>query len=159
MTLVWLKWAMPERSSFIAKWNGMRQPLARSEVRQTACHRPCPMGSMMEYQRSDRVGDLLLELIAELLSKEIRDPRVRSVTLTTARVSKDLRHARIYFSLLGGQEDRMEALAGLRSATGFIRAKVGKQLNLRFVPSIEFDYDDAEDEARRIDALLNSLKE
>jgi len=114
---------------------------------------------MMEYQRSDRVGDLLLELIAELLSKEIRDPRVRFVTLTTARVSKDLRHARVYFSLLGGQEDRREALAGLRSATGFIRAKVGKQLNLRFVPSIEFNYDDAEDEARRIDALLNSVKE
>ena len=114
---------------------------------------------MMEYQRSDRVGDLLLELIAELLSKEIRDPRVRSVTLTIARVSKDLRHARVYFSLLGGQEDRREALAGLRSATGFIRAKVGKQLNLRFVPSIEFNYDDAEDEARRIDALLNSVKE
>lgn len=113
----------------------------------------------MEYQRSDRVGDLLLELIAELLSKEIRDPRVRPVTLTTARVSKDLRHARVYFSLLGGQEDRREALAGLRSATGFIRAKVGKQLNLRFVPSIEFNYDDAEDEARRIDALLNSVKE
>ncbi|TMA98453.1 MAG: 30S ribosome-binding factor RbfA [Deltaproteobacteria bacterium] len=129
------------------------------EVRETAWHWRRAVGSMMEYQRSDRVGDLLLELIAELLSKEIRDPRVHSVTLTTARVSKDLRHARVYFSLLGGQEDRREALAGLRSATGFIRAKVGKQLNLRFVPSIEFNYDDTEDEARRIDALLNSVKE
>jgi len=63
----------------------------------------------MEYQRSDRVGDLLLELIAELLTKEIRDPRVRSVTLTAARVSKDLRHAKVYFSLLMGQEGRFEA--------------------------------------------------
>ena len=113
----------------------------------------------MEYQRSDRVGDLLLELIAELLTKEIRDPRVRSVTLTAARVSKDLRHAKVYFSLLMGQEGRFEALAGLRSATGFIRAKVAKQLGLRFVPSIEFSYDEIEDEAQRIDALLKKIKE
>jgi ribosome-binding factor A len=114
---------------------------------------------MMEYQRSDRVGDLLLEVIAELLTKEIRDPRVRSVTLTAARVSKDLRHAKIYFSLLGGQEGRTEALAGLKSATGFIRAKAGKQVRLRFVPSIEFTYDETEDEARRIDALLHKVKD
>ena len=113
----------------------------------------------MEYQRSDRVGDLLLEVIAELLSKEIRDPRIRSVTLTGARVSKDLRHARIYFSLLEGREGRTEALAGLKSATGFIRAKAGKELKLRFVPSIEFTYDETEDEARRIDALLQKVKD
>jgi len=113
----------------------------------------------MEYQRSDRVGDLLLELIAELLNREIRDPRVHSVTLTGARVSKDLRHAMVYFTLLGGEQGRTEALAGLKSATGFIRSRVGKQLNLRFVPSIEFAYDKAEDEARRIDALLKKLRE
>jgi ribosome-binding factor A len=113
----------------------------------------------MEYQRSDRVGDLLLEVIAELLNKEIRDPRIKSVTLTGARVSKDLRHARIYFSLLGAQESRAEALAGLKSATGFIRANAGKQINLRFVPSIEFTYDETEDEARRIDALLRQVKD
>ena len=113
----------------------------------------------MEYQRSDRVGDLLLEVIAELLNKEIRDPRIKSVTLTGARVSKDLRHARIYFSLLEGPEARNEAFAGLKSATGFIRAKAGKQLQLRFVPSIEFTYDETEDEARRIDALLHKVKD
>jgi ribosome-binding factor A len=113
----------------------------------------------MEYQRSDRVGDLLLEVIAELLSKEIRDPRIKFVTLTGARVSKDLRHAKIYFSLLAGREGSTEALAGLKSATGFIRAKAGKQLKLRFVPSIEFTYDETEDEARRIDALLQKIKD
>jgi ribosome-binding factor A len=113
----------------------------------------------MEYQRSDRVGDLLLELIAELLNREIRDPRVHSVTLTGARVSKDLRHATVYFTLLGDEQGRTEALAGLKSATGFIRSRVGKQLKLRFVPSIEFTYDKAEDEAQRIDALLKKLSD
>jgi ribosome-binding factor A len=112
----------------------------------------------MDYQRSDRVGELLIEIISELLRKEIRDPRVGALTVTGANVSKDLRHAQIYFSLLGKQENRKEALAGLTSATGFIRSKLGKQLTLRFVPAIEFIYDESEDEAQRIDELLKQVK-
>jgi ribosome-binding factor A len=112
----------------------------------------------MEYQRADRVGDLLVELISELLRKEIRDPRINAVTVTGVKVSKDLRHARVYFNLLGRQEDRKAVSAGLKSATGFIRSKVAKQLNLRFVPTLEFFYDESEDEAQRIDHLLNQIK-
>ena len=112
----------------------------------------------MSYQRSDRVGDLLVESIAELLRKEIRDPRLGAVTITAAKVTKDLRHARIYFNLLGGREDKSEVLAGLESATGFIRSKLGKQLNLRFVPTLEFVYDETADEARRIEDLLKQVK-
>jgi len=112
----------------------------------------------MEYQRADRVGDLLIEMISELLRKEIRDPRIGAVTLTAAKVSRDLRHARIYFNLLGRPEERKDVLAGLKSATGFIRSKVGKQLNLRFVPTIEFVYDETEDEAQRIEGLLKQVK-
>lgn len=113
----------------------------------------------MEYQRSERVGDVILEVIAELLRKEIRDPRVQAVVLTGVKVSKDLRHARVFFNLLGAQENRVETLAGLKSATGFIRSKLGKQLSLRFVPAIEFTYDESEDEAQRIEALLKQVKE
>ena len=112
----------------------------------------------MEYQRSERVGDLILQVIADLLRKDIHDPRVRGVTLTGVKVSKDLRHARVYFNLLGGQEDRSAVLAGLKSATGFIRTKVSKQLQLRFVPEFEFTYDDSEDAAQRIDELLKQVK-
>jgi ribosome-binding factor A len=112
----------------------------------------------MDYQRADRVGDLLIELISELLRKEIRDPRIGSVTLTGAKVSKDLRHARIYFNLLGNREHRNEVLAGLKSASGFIRSKVAKQLKLRFVPTMEFFYDETEDDAQRIDDLLKQVK-
>jgi ribosome-binding factor A len=113
----------------------------------------------MDYQRSDRVGDLLIELIAELLRREIRDPRVGAVTLTGAKVSKDLRHARIYYNLLGGYDGREAVSAGLRSASGFIRSKVGKQLKLKFVPTIEFVYDETEDEAQRINDLLRQVKD
>jgi ribosome-binding factor A len=114
--------------------------------------------TVMDYQRSDRVGDLLIELVSELLRREVRDPRVGAVTLTGAKVSKDLRHARIYFNLLGGHDDREAASAGLKSATGFIRSRVGKQLKLKFVPTIEFVYDETEDEAKRIDDLLRQVK-
>lgn len=112
----------------------------------------------MEYQRSERVGDLLVELIAELLRRDIRDPRLGAVTITAAKVSKDLRHARLYFNLLGRRENKKEALAGLESATGFIRSKIAKQLKLRFVPTIEFFYDDTQDEAQRIEDLLKQVK-
>ena len=110
----------------------------------------------MEFQRADRVGDLLREVIAELLRRDIRDPRLRSVNMTEVKVSKDLRHAKVFFNLLDDSVEKTEALAGLKSATGFIRSRVGKQLNLRFVPAIEFAYDEFEEEARRIDSLLKS---
>ncbi len=113
----------------------------------------------MEYQRSDRVGDLLLEVISELLRRDIRDPRVRDVALTAVRMSKDLRHARVFFNLLGGAAAEHDAAAvGLKSASGFIRTKAAKQLNLRFAPELEFTYDESADEAQRIDALLKQVK-
>jgi ribosome-binding factor A len=112
----------------------------------------------MDYKRSGRVGDLLLELISQLLAREVSDPRIGPVTLAGAEVSRDLRHAKIFFSLLGSAEKKVEVLAGLKSATGFIRAKVAKELKLRSVPTIEFVYDESQDEARRIDELLNQVK-
>ena len=112
----------------------------------------------MDYQRSDRVADLLLEIVSQLLVKEVNDPRIGPVTLTGAKVSKDLKQAKIYFSLLTGSERKGDVVAGLRSATGFIRARVAKELKLRSVPTIEFVYDDTEDRAQRIEDLLKQTK-
>ena len=78
----------------------------------------------MDYNRSDRVGDLLLELVSQLLMKEVSDPRIGAITLTGAEVSKDLRHAKIYFSILEGSEKKTQVASGLKSATGFIRGRV-----------------------------------
>jgi ribosome-binding factor A len=114
----------------------------------------------MDYQRSERVAELLTEVIAEVLREDIRDPRVTAVTITAAKVTKDLRQARIYFTILGGTaQNRDSVLAGLKSALGFIRSRIGKQLNLRFVPAIEFFYDESIDEAQRIDNLLRQVKQ
>ena len=112
----------------------------------------------MNYQRSERVGELLVEMISELLREQIQDPRVAGVTLTGAKVSKDLRQARVYFSILGGQGDKREVLAGLRSASGFIRSRVARELKLRYAPAIEFFYDESEDKAAHIEELLKQVK-
>ena len=112
----------------------------------------------MEYQRSDRIGDLLVEIISDLLRREARDPRLGSLTITTAKVTKDLRHAKVYFRLLGAAVDRKEVLTGLKSATGFLRTKIAKQLKLRFVPTLEFFYDETEDVAQHIENLLKQVK-
>jgi ribosome-binding factor A len=112
----------------------------------------------MEYQRSERVGDLLLEVLAELLRRDIHDPRLQWLNLTGAKVSKDLRHAKVFYNLLGPAVDQDEVSAGLKSAAGFLRSRIGKKLNLRFVPAIDFVYDQSEDEARHIDALLDEVK-
>ena len=114
----------------------------------------------MDYQRSERVGELLTEVIADVLREDIRDPRVTAVTITAAKVTKDLRQARIYFTILGGASENKDAvLAGLKSALGFIRARIGKQLKLRFVPALEFFYDDSVDQAERIEKLLRQVKQ
>ena len=112
----------------------------------------------MDYERSERVAELLTELIAEILREEIRDPRVSGATVTAAKVTKDLRQARIYFAILGGG-NKDTVLAGLKSALGFIRSKVGKRLNLRYVPTLEFFYDESVDQAERIDKLLKQVKQ
>lgn len=113
----------------------------------------------MNYLRAERVGELLTEVIADVLREDIRDPRVTAVTITAAKVTKDLRQARIYFTILGGaSENKDSVLAGLKSALGFIRARIGKQLKLRFVPAIEFFYDESVDEAERIEKLLRQVK-
>ena len=113
----------------------------------------------MDSKRPERVADRLLEEIAELLAREVNDPRIVPITLTAVKVSKDLRHARVYFSPLEKGGNESELLNGLRRATGFIRAKVAKRLNLRYVPEIEFLYDEAAAHAERIEQLLREVKE
>lgn len=102
---------------------------------------------------------MLLEVIADLLRREVHDPRLQGLTLTGVKVSKDLRQAKVFFNLLGAGSDKHEVQAALKSAGGFIRSRVGKNLKLRFVPAIDFVYDESEDQARRIDALLDRVKE
>lgn len=105
-------------------------------------------------RRTDRVADELQALVAELLLREIKDPRIGLVTVTNVKISPDLRHARVYFSTLGNEQQRAQSLRGLTSAAGFIRSQVARRLNLRVAPEIVFEFDDSLEQAERVARLL-----
>jgi ribosome-binding factor A len=105
-------------------------------------------------RRTDRVADELQALVAELLLREIKDPRIGLVTVTNVKISPDLRHARVYFSTLGDEQKRTQSLRGLISAAGFIRSQVARRLNLRVAPEIHFEFDDSLEQAERVARLL-----
>jgi ribosome-binding factor A len=110
----------------------------------------------MALRRADRVADLVRAAVAELLLRELKDPRIGMVTLTQVTMSDDLRHARIFFSVVGSEETRQRSLAGLQSAAGFIRREVGRRLQLRYAPEITFRLDPVPERAQRLSALLHS---
>jgi ribosome-binding factor A len=113
----------------------------------------------MEYKRSDRVADLLRQEIADLLLRRVKDHRVNNVTVTGVEVSADLRHAKVFFCVMGtpSDEEKKATADGLGKAKGFIRLELGKRLHMRFVPKIEFHYDTSFDYGDKIERLLKEL--
>lgn len=111
----------------------------------------------MESRRPQRVADLLLHEIAAILQKDVKDPRLRLVTLTRVVVSPDLRVARVYYSFLGGEADREQVPRGLKSAGSFIRREVGHRLRLRNVPELRFFYDEALEKGFRVQEILEDI--
>jgi ribosome-binding factor A len=113
----------------------------------------------MEHKRSDRVADLILKELAEVLMRKVKDPRLADITLTDVKVSPDLRHAKVFYSLLGDDERKASAVVGLESARGFVKRELGKRLQLRRMPDIEFHFDASLEYGSQIDRLLDDLKE
>ena len=107
--------------------------------------------------RAVRVGDHIQREIAVLLMRRVRDPRVEGVTVTGVRVSADLRMARVFFSVMGGQEDIRRAQAGLDSARGFIRREMGHHLEMKYVPEIMFVHDASLEMGRHLEQLLDEI--
>lgn len=110
----------------------------------------------MTLRRADRVADLVRAAVAELILRELKDPRIGLVTLTQVDMTDDLKHARIYFSVVGNDDVRRRSLAGLSSAAGFIRREVGRRLQLRYAPEIVFELDPVPERAQRLAELLHS---
>ena len=108
-----------------------------------------------------RVDEAIRQVIGDVLAGEVKDPRVGFITVTDVRTSADLRHARVYVSVLGEAgfsstpAQREASLEGLRSAHGFLQARVARELQLKRTPMLEFSYDDTTDRAMRVDALID----
>lgn len=111
----------------------------------------------MSGSRIRRVDEAVRAVLSDAITQELKDPRVGFVTVTSVRTSTDLRHARVYVSVLGDEEARAAGLEGLRSATGFLQRKVGREVRMKYTPEITFAYDDSVDRGLRINELLRDL--
>jgi ribosome-binding factor A len=106
--------------------------------------------------RMRRVDEAIREVLSDALqSADLKDPRIGFVTVTDVKTSADLRHARVYVTVLGGQEERTRSLQGLQSAHGVLQRRVGTQLRMKRTPTLEFHYDDTTDRAMRMEQLLD----
>lgn len=114
---------------------------------------------MADPQRARKMADRIREIVARRLEKGLRDPRLGFVTITDVRVSGDLQHASVFYTVLGTEEERVASGAALTSATGMLRSEVGRQLSTRLVPTLEFIPDALPETADHIAALLREAQE
>lgn len=114
-----------------------------------------------EFSRTERVGDQIQRELAQLIQREVKDPRLGMVTINAVRVSRDLGYADIYISLLTTDDlsedhpDVADALMVLRKAGGFLRGQIGRAMKLRVVPELRFHFDNAMNQSRRLDDLID----
>ena len=104
------------------------------------------------------MGETIHQEISQLLVRGLKDPRIGFVTITSVDVSSDLRHAKVYYTLIGDDSSRGETAAGLQSSTSYIRQQLGRQLRLRYIPEIVFEYDSSVEYGNRIENLLREVK-
>jgi ribosome-binding factor A len=113
----------------------------------------------MASERQARLADRIRVLIAERLEKGLRDPRLGFVTITDVRVTGDLQHASVFYTVYGSDQERADTAAALTAATGMLRSEVGRQLGVRLTPTLEFIHDALPENAGHIEDLLREARE
>jgi ribosome-binding factor A len=108
----------------------------------------------MSDGRMRRVDEAVRAVLSDAIATELSDPRVGFVTVTAVKTSPDLRHARVYVSILGGTQERERTLTGLRAAHGFLQGRLAGQLTLKHTPQLTFHFDPTVQRAMRITQLL-----
>lgn len=112
----------------------------------------------MLYKRAERVGDLLREIISEIILKDLNDPRFDLITITGVEITDDLRFATVFFSAMGDKAKEEESLIGLQRAAGYIKKRLGKELRLRYIPQLVFRVDRSFEYGSKIDRLLKDIQ-
>ena len=109
---------------------------------------------MNDAGRARKLADRIAQIVAEMLERRVKDPRLGFVTVTDARITNDLREATVYYTVYGSAEEQAGTAAALKSATGLIRSEVGRQTGLRHTPSLEFVRDTLPEGARHMEELV-----
>ena len=110
---------------------------------------------MSQSSRMRKVNEAVREALAVIISRDMKDPRLELVTVTSVEVTGDLRHATVYVTAHGDEERYDDALAGLQSGKGRIRALLGERVDMRFTPELDFRIDDSVDQGMRIAEILH----
>jgi len=118
-----------------------------------------PRGKPAMSRRTDRINEQLREEISMLLTRQIKDPRLNAVISITRVVSSgDLRSARVYISVMGNQETKQAAMAGIQSAASFLRRELRDRINMKHTPFLSYELDTSLDEADQLLRLMNRVK-
>lgn len=112
----------------------------------------------MSNPRAAKVAERIQQIIARRLEKGLRDPRMGFVTITDVRVTGDLQSASVFYTVYGSEQEQADTAAALKAATGMMRSEVGKQLNTRLTPTLEFIHDELPDNAQHLNELLAEAK-
>ena len=113
----------------------------------------------MDDAKTRRLAERIAKIVAELLERRIKDPRLGFVTVTETRLTADLREAKVFYTVFGTPEERADSAAALKSATGIIRSEVGRLIGMRHTPTVEFVADVLPENAQRIDELVAAVRQ
>jgi ribosome-binding factor A len=114
----------------------------------------------MAVKRTDRLNSLLKEVISEVIRREVRNPHVNElVTVTRVQISRDLRHAKVYISVIGAEQEKIKTVEALKSAAGFIAVNSSQKVVMRYFPELTFKLDDSVDKHMRIEELLGKISQ
>jgi ribosome-binding factor A len=112
---------------------------------------------VIRVRRADRVGGVIQRELSNLLLTKIKDPRLNMVTITSVKITDDLRSARVFVSVVEGKERMESVLAGFNSAAGFLKSELSRRLGLRYTPTLKFIFDESFDRAASLNRLLKTL--
>lgn len=113
----------------------------------------------MGQLRAEKVQEFIKQEISNIILSELKDPRIGFVTVTQVEITGDLRHAKIYVSLMGSDEQKTDTWQGLQKALGYMRTEIGKRIRLRFTPELSLHLDESLDYSARIQELLIKIKQ
>ena len=114
---------------------------------------------MADAQRASRLADRVKVIVAKALERRVKDPRLGFVTVTDARVTNDLQHATVYYTVYGSAEEKADSARALESAKGILRSEVGKNITARLTPTLEFVADEIPEAASNLEDVLRRAKE
>lgn len=110
-------------------------------------------------QRLNRISEEIKKEVSNIIQNELKDPRLPGfVSVLSVNTSRDLRYAKIYISVLGNEEDKKNAMEGLKNAAGFIRREIGQRIKLRYTPELVFELDNSIEQGIYINKLINNIK-